>query len=82
MDKSYEMGKNIVLITNRDYNDEGIEIVKDAEAPIIKATLDEKISETLKRDFTMILHKIEYVLKPRFVAESHKQLRNCIDYII
>ncbi len=44
--------------------------------------MDEKISETLQRDMTMILHKIEYVLKPRSVAESHKQLRNCMIFIM
>ena len=44
---------------------------------IDRDTLDEKISDTLKRDMTMIIHKIEYVLRPRSVAESHKQLRNC-----
>ena len=49
---------------------------------IDRDTLDEKISDTLKRDMTMILHKIEYVLRPRSVAESHKQLRNCCFYLI
>jgi hypothetical protein len=73
MDKSGDMGKNIVLITNRDDNAVGEE---DIEAPTLRDTLDEKISETLQRDMTMILHKIEYVLKPRSVAESHKQLKN------
>ncbi len=73
MEKSDDMGKNIVLITNKEENapvGEGI------EASSIRDTLDEKISETLHRDLTMILHKIEYVLKPRSVADSSKQLKN------
>ncbi len=84
MDKSDNLNKNIVLITDNDYNKQEaadevkIKLIKDIGAPVIRDTLDEKISETLHRDMTMILHKIEYVLKPRSVAESHKQLRNCI----
>ena len=40
------------------------------------STLDETISETLLRDFKVILHKIKYVLLPQFVKDKTKEIRN------
>ena len=40
-------------------------------------TLDESVTDTLKRDFVRMINKLEYVLIPRTIAAESKQLRNC-----
>lgn len=81
-------GKNIVLINepkpamnnvvksnniNQDNNAE-----QDIESNISQIdTLDESVYETLKRDFVMMLHKLEQVLIPKTTIDNSKQLRNC-----
>lgn len=45
-------------------------------------TLDESISETLKRDFTMIYQKLLFVLIPKNSAGKAKSLRSCKKIIL
>jgi hypothetical protein len=40
-------------------------------------TLDETVCETLFRDLRRMLHKLEYVLLPRFSAEKGKEHQSC-----
>lgn len=84
LEKGNELqGKNIVLLDNTNKVNLGeSEAVKNEEAlnsSVLSEydTLDESVVATLKRDFTKMYHKLEYVLIPRTTASSSKQLRNC-----
>jgi hypothetical protein len=85
IDKSEDLhGKNIILLSNNaNSSNVGGEHEKEQHAnPVenisgIFDTLDEPISETLKRDFVSMFHKLQYVLLPRPSASDNKNLRNC-----
>jgi hypothetical protein len=81
-------GKNINLLSagiNIGGPSANIEGAKDIENPnpdesfskLELDTLDEPIVDTLKRDLVRMVHKLEYVLIPRTIANQNKQLRNC-----
>jgi hypothetical protein len=83
-------GKNIVLInepgpvmnqmakSNNNIQQDNNNVEQDVESNISQiGTLDESVYETLKRDFVMMLHKLEQVLIPKTTIDNSKQLRNC-----
>jgi hypothetical protein len=62
---------------NRNSINKNAEIGEPVDNNLMKfETLDEPVSQTLKRDLLRILHKLEYVLIPRFNADKSKDLQN------
>jgi len=72
-------GKNIILIdeNKNDLKDKNVNVEPKESKVSEFDTLDEPISQTLKRDVINMYNKLQYVLIPRTSADQNKNLRNC-----